>query len=424
MFTEIEFNRIKRLPPYIFAQINDLKMEERRKGKDVIDFSMGNPDGDTPPEIVAKAVEVFQRNKTHRYSASKGIVRLREAICKWYERRYDVRLDHEREAISSIGSKDAYAHFMLATVDPGDLVIVPDPSYPIHTYGVVIAGGNVNRVKLSPDEDFFSNLHKAIREAIPKPKFVVVNFPNNPTTITVELDFYKELVALARKERFYIVSDIAYADICFNGYKTPSIMQIEGAKNLAVETFTLSKSYNMAGWRMGFMVGNERLVGALAKIKSYYDYGVHTALQVAAIEALNNHDRDVEIIRQTYEKRMKVLVESFNRAGWEMEEPKASMFVWAKIPERFRHLGSFEFAKKLITEAHIAVSPGVGFGPYGDEYVRIAFIENEHRIRQAAQNVKEFFRREGMRPAKDNAQENSQESGHEPSANGKVVLST
>ncbi|TAE24787.1 MAG: aminotransferase class I/II-fold pyridoxal phosphate-dependent enzyme [Candidatus Kapaibacterium sp.] len=398
MFQEIEFNRIKRLPPYIFAHINDLKMKARYAGHDVIDLSMGNPDGDTPAAIVEKAVEVLQRPKTHRYSASRGIPKLREAISKWYERRYGVYINPETEAISAIGSKDAYAHFMLAAVDPGDLVVVPDPSYPIHTYGVVIAGGNVNRVKLSPDEDFFTNLSKAIKEAIPKPKFVVVNFPNNPTTITAELDFYKELVALARKERFYIVSDIAYADICFNGYKTPSIMQIEGAKDVAVETFTMSKSYNMAGWRMGFMVGNERLVGVLAKIKSYYDYGVHTALQVAAIEALNNHDDDVEKIRQTYEKRMKVLVESFNRAGWAMEEPKASMFVWAKIPEPFRAMGSLEFAKKLINDAHIAVSPGIGFGPYGDEYVRIAFIENEHRIRQAAQNIKEFFRKEGYMP--------------------------
>lgn len=398
MFNEIEFNRIKRLPPYIFAHINDLKMKARYAGHDVIDLSMGNPDGDTPAAIVEKAVEVLQRPRTHRYSASKGIPKLREAICKWYDRRYGVHLNPETEAISAIGSKDAYAHFMLAAVDPGDLVVVPDPSYPIHTYGVVIAGGNVNRVKLSPDEDFFTNLAKAIKEAIPKPKFVVVNFPNNPTTITVELDFYKELVALAKKERFYIVSDIAYADICFNGYKTPSILQIDGAKDVAVETFTMSKSYNMAGWRMGFMAGNERLVGVLAKIKSYYDYGVHTALQVAAIEALNNHDDDVEKIRQTYEKRMKVLVESFNRAGWAMEEPKASMFVWAKIPEPFRAMGSLEFAKKLINEAHIAVSPGIGFGPYGDEYVRIAFIENEHRIRQAAQNIKDFFRREGYSP--------------------------
>jgi alanine-synthesizing transaminase len=398
MFNEIEFNRIKRLPPYIFAHINDLKMKARYAGHDVIDFSMGNPDGDTPNAIVEKAVEVLQRPRTHRYSASRGIPKLREAISKWYDRRYGVYINPDTEAISAIGSKDAYAHFMLAAVDPGDLVVVPDPSYPIHTYGVVIAGGNVNRVKLSPDEDFFTNLSKAIKEAIPKPKFVVVNFPNNPTTITVELDFYKELVALAKKERFYIVSDIAYADICFNGYKTPSIMQIEGAKDVAVETFTMSKSYNMAGWRMGFMVGNERLVGVLAKIKSYYDYGVHTALQVAAIEALNNHDDDVEKIRQTYEKRMKVLVESFNRAGWAMEEPKASMFVWAKIPEPFRAMGSLEFAKKLINEAHIAVSPGIGFGPYGDEYVRIAFIENEHRIRQAAQNIKDFFRREGYTP--------------------------
>ncbi len=412
MFQEIEFNRIKRLPPYIFAHINDLKMKARYAGHDVIDLSMGNPDGDTPAAIVEKAVEVLQRPRTHRYSASKGIPKLREAISKWYERRYGVYINPETEAISAIGSKDAYAHFMLAAVDPGDLVVVPDPSYPIHTYGVVIAGGNVNRVKLSPDEDFFTNLSKAIKEAIPKPKFVVVNFPNNPTTITAELDFYKELVALAKKERFYIVSDIAYADICFNGYKTPSIMQVEGAKDVAVETFTMSKSYNMAGWRMGFMVGNERLVGVLAKIKSYYDYGVHTALQVAAIEALNNHDDDVEKIRQTYEKRMKVLVESFNRAGWAMEEPKASMFVWAKIPEPFRAMGSLEFAKKLINEAHIAVSPGIGFGPYGDEYVRIAFIENEHRIRQAAQNIKEFFRKEGYAP-KGQASTNGQLAGLE-----------
>lgn len=398
MFNEIEFNRIKRLPPYIFAHINDLKMKARHAGHDVIDFSMGNPDGDTPAAIVDKAIEVLQRPRTHRYSASKGIPKLREAISKWYDRRYGVSINPDTEAISAIGSKDAYAHFMLAAVDPGDLVIVPDPSYPIHTYGVVIAGGNVNRVKLSPDEDFFTNLAKAIKEAIPKPKFVVVNFPNNPTTITVELDFYKELVALAKKERFYIVSDIAYADICFDGYKTPSILQVEGAKDVAVETFTLSKSYNMAGWRMGFMAGNERLVGVLAKIKSYYDYGVHTALQVAAIEALNNHDDDVEKIRQMYEKRMKVLVEAFNRAGWEMQEPKASMFVWAKIPEPFRAMGSLEFAKKLINEAHVAVSPGIGFGAYGDEYVRIAFIENEQRIRQAAQNIKDFFRREGYTP--------------------------
>jgi alanine-synthesizing transaminase len=392
MFPEIEFNRIKRLPPYIFAQINDLKMQERYAGHDVIDFSMGNPDGDTPAAIVDKAVEVLKRPKTHRYSASKGIYKLREAICKWYARRYGVWLDPDKEAIASIGSKDAYAHFMLATIDPGDLVVVPDPSYPIHAYGVIIAGGNVNRVKLSPNEDFFENLVKAIRESTPKPKFVVVNFPNNPTTITADLDFYRKLVRLARQERFYVVSDIAYADICYGDYKTPSIMQVDGAKDVALETFTLSKSYNMAGWRCGFAVGNERLIGALSKIKSYYDYGTHTALQVAAIEALNNHDDDVEAIRQMYEKRMKTLVSSFSKAGWKMEEPKASMFVWAAIPEPFKALGSLEFSKKLLREAHIAVSPGIGFGPYGDEYVRIAFIENENRIRQAAANVKEFLK--------------------------------
>ncbi|MCI4400217.1 MAG: LL-diaminopimelate aminotransferase [Campylobacteraceae bacterium] len=393
MFEEIEFNRIKRLPQYVFAQVNDLKMQQRYAGEDVIDFSMGNPDGDTPLHIVDKAVEVLKRTKTHRYSASKGIYKLREAICKWYDRKYGVILDPEKEAIATIGSKEGYVHLVMAITDPGDLAIVPDPSYPIHTYGIVLCGGNVNRVPLSPEDgDFFSKLEKAIKESTPKPKYVVVNFPNNPTTVCVELDFYEKLVALAKKERFYIISDIAYADISFGDYKTPSIMQIPGAKDVAVETFTLSKSYNMAGWRVGFVVGNERLVGALAKIKSYFDYGMHTSIQVAAIEALNNGADDVEKIRQIYEKRMECLVESFNEAGWKIDKPKASMFAWAKIPEKYRHLGSLEFSKKLLLEANVAVSPGIGFGPYGDEYVRIAFIENEKRIRQAAKNIKEFLK--------------------------------
>lgn len=393
MFDEIEFNRIKRLPQYVFAQVNDLKMQQRYAGEDVIDFSMGNPDGDTPPHIVDKAVEVLKRTKTHRYSASKGIYKLREAICKWYDRKYGVVLDPEKEAIATIGSKEGYVHLVMAITDPGDLAIVPDPSYPIHTYGIVLCGGNVNRVPLSPEDgDFFSKLEKAIKESTPKPKYVVVNFPNNPTTVCVDLDFYEKLVALAKKERFYIISDIAYADISFGDYKTPSIMQIPGAKDVAVETFTLSKSYNMAGWRVGFVVGNERLVGALAKIKSYFDYGMHTSVQVAAIEALNNGAEDVEHIRKTYEKRMECLVESFNEAGWKIDKPKASMFAWAKIPEKYRHLGSLEFSKKLLLEANVAVSPGIGFGPYGDEYVRIAFIENEKRIRQAAKNIKEFLK--------------------------------
>jgi alanine-synthesizing transaminase len=393
VFEEIEFNRIKRLPQYVFAQVNDLKMQQRYAGEDVIDFSMGNPDGDTPLHIVDKAVEVLKRTKTHRYSASKGIYKLREAICKWYDRKYGVILDPEKEAIATIGSKEGYVHLVMAITDPGDLAIVPDPSYPIHTYGIVLCGGNVNRVPLSPEDgDFFSKLEKAIMESTPKPKYVVVNFPNNPTTVCVDLDFYEKLVALAKKERFYIISDIAYADISFGDYKTPSIMQIPGAKDVAVETFTLSKSYNMAGWRVGFVVGNERLVGALAKIKSYFDYGMHTSIQVAAIEALNNGADDVEKIRQIYEKRMECLVESFNEAGWKIDKPKASMFAWVKIPEKYRHLGSLEFSKKLLLEANVAVSPGIGFGPYGDEYVRIAFIENEKRIRQAAKNIKEFLK--------------------------------
>ncbi len=398
MFPEIEFNRIKRLPPYVFAIINDLKMKERHAGNDVIDLSMGNPDGDPPQSVVDKAVEVLQRTKTHRYSASKGIQNLRGAITKWYKRRYDVELNPNTEAIATIGSKDGYAHLCLAITDPGDLVIVPDPSYPIHSYGVVIAGGNVNRVELSPytenfEEDFFERMARAIREATPKPKFVVVNFPNNPTTATVGLDFYKELVALAKRERFYIVSDIAYADICYGDYRTPSILQVEGAKDVAVETFTLSKSYNMAGWRVGFVCGNERLVGALAKMKSYFDYGMHTAIQVAAIEALNNHDDFAREVSAMYERRMQVCVKSFAHAGWEFPAPKASMFAWARIPEPYRSIGSLEFASRLIAEAHVAVSPGIGFGPYGDEYVRIAFIENEERIRHAARNIKEFLRR-------------------------------
>lgn len=394
MFDEIEFNRIKRLPQYVFALVNDIKMAQRYAGRDVIDFSMGNPDGDTPEHIVDKAVEVLKKPKTHRYSASKGIERLRGAICNWYEKKYGVILDPATEAVATIGSKEGYVHLVFAITDPGDLAIVPDPSYPIHTHAIVLCGGNVHRVPLMPDDDqFFEKLEKAIKEATPKPKYVVVNFPNNPTTACVELDFYEKLVALAKKERFYIISDIAYADISFGDYKTPSILQIPGAKDVAVETFTLSKSYNMAGWRVGFVCGNERLCGALAKIKSYFDYGMHTAMQVAAIEALNNGFEDVEQIRQTYEKRMHVLCDSFTEAGWPIEKPKASMFAWAKIPEPFLELGSLEFAKKLCLEADVAVSPGIGFGPYGDQYVRIAFIENEKRIRQAAKNIKEFLKK-------------------------------
>jgi alanine-synthesizing transaminase len=393
MFDEIEFNRIKRLPPYVFAQVNDWKMKERHAGNDVIDFSMGNPDGDTPAAIVEKAVEVFKRPKTHRYSASKGIHKLREAICKWYARRYGVWLDPDKEAVATIGSKDGYAHFMLAAIDPGDLVVVPDPCYPIHAYAPIIAGGNVVRVPQTPDShEFLRNLNDAVRQATPRPKFVIVNFPNNPTTYTADLDFYKELIRIAKKERFYVISDIAYADICYGDYKTPSILQVDGAKDVAIETFTLSKSYNMAGWRTGFVVGNPHLCTVLTKIKSYFDYGVHTALQVAAIEALNNHDDDVEAIRQSYEKRMKTLVTSFGKAGWAMDEPKASMFAWAQIPEAFREMGSLEFTKRLISEANIAVSPGIGFGPSGEGFVRIAFIENENRIRQAAANVKDFLK--------------------------------
>ena len=399
MFDEIHFNKIERLPKYVFAAVNDLKMAARRAGEDIIDFSMGNPDGPAPQHVIDKLCEAAQKPKNHGYSASKGIYKLRLAICNWYERRYGVALDPETEAVATMGSKEGYVHLVQAITNPGDVAIVPDPTYPIHSYAFILAGGSVHKTQLQfneryevDEELFFQDLYKALNEAFPKPKYLVVNFPHNPSTATVTPEFYKELVKIAKKERFYILSDIAYADITFDGYRTPSILEVDGAKDVAVESFTLSKSYNMAGWRVGFVVGNKKLVGALQKIKSWIDYGMFTPIQVAATVALNGPQDCVEEIRKKYEKRRDVLIESFGRAGWQIEKPKATMFVWARLPEQFRSIGSMEFSKELLTKAKVAVSPGIGFGEGGEEYVRIALIENEKRIRQAAKNIKKFLK--------------------------------
>ncbi len=400
MFDEIRFNKINRLPKYLFAVVNDLKMAERRAGADVIDFSMGNPDGSAFEPIIEKLVETAKKKHTHGYSASKGIYKLRLAITNWYLRHYNVILDPETEVVATMGSKEGYVHLVQAITNAGDVAIVPDPTYPIHSYAFILAGGNVEKMKLPYNEDsfeldeevFFRNLHYALRNSVPKPKYLVVNFPHNPTTVTVNLSFYKRLVEIAKRERFYIISDIAYADITFNGYKTPSILEVEGAKDVAVESFTLSKSYNMAGWRVGFVVGNPKLVGALQKIKSWLDYGMFTPIQVAATVALDDYEHLVEeIVVQKYKKRQDVLIESFKNAGWDIKRPNASMFIWTKIPEPVRGIGSLEFSKELLLKAQVAVSPGIGFGKYGDEYVRIALIENEKRIRQASKNIKRYL---------------------------------
>jgi alanine-synthesizing transaminase len=390
------FPRIQRLPPYVFNITAELKMAARRAGDDIIDMSMGNPDGPTPPHIVDKLVESVQRPDTHGYSVSKGIPRLRLAICNWYKRRYGLELDPDKEAIVTIGSKEGIAHLALATLDHGDIVLVPNPSYPIHIYGPVIAGADIRHVRNTPDVDFFGELERAIRESFPKPKMLIVNFPGNPTGQCVELDFFERLVGLAREHDIFVVHDLAYADIVFDGYRAPSIMEVPGARDVAVEFFTMSKSYNMAGWRVGFMVGNRDLVHALGRIKSYHDYGMFTPIQVASIVALEGPQECVEEIRMKYQRRRDVLVKGLHEAGWMVENPKAAMYVWAEIPEAYRAVGSLEFAKKLLMDAKVAVSPGVGFGEYGDTHVRIAMIENENRTRQAVRGIKEMFRRDGL----------------------------
>jgi len=391
-----EFSRIKRLPPYVFNITNELKMAARRRGDDIIDLSMGNPDGPTPQHIVDKLVEAAQRQDTHGYSVSRGIPRLRKAVCDWYRRRYAVELDPDAEAIVTIGSKEGLAHLMLACLERGDTVLVPNPSYPIHIYGAIIAGADIRSVRMTPGVDFFAELERAIRELTPKPKMLVLGFPSNPTAKCVDLAFFEKIVALARQHDILVVHDLAYADIVFDDYKAPSIMQVPGAREVAVEFFTMSKSYNMAGWRIGFMVGNRDLVNALARIKSYHDYGSFTPIQVASIVALDGPQDCVASIRETYEKRRNVMVKGLHDIGWMVEVPKASMYVWAKIPEPYAALGSLEFTKRLIDGAKIAVSPGVGFGDYGDDHVRIALIENEHRLRQAVRGIRDMFRKDGL----------------------------
>nr|WP_145546300.1 alanine transaminase [Variovorax boronicumulans] len=390
------FARIDRLPPYVFNITAERKLAARRAGVDVIDMSMGNPDGATPPHIVAKLVEAAQRPDTHGYSVSKGIPRLRRAICHWYADRYGVAFDADTEAIVTIGSKEGLAHLMLATLDRGDTVLVPDPSYPIHIYGAVIAGADIRSVPMAPDVDFFGELEKAIRGSYPKPKMIVLGFPSNPTAQCVELDFFERVVALAKKHDIFVVHDLAYADIVFDGWKAPSIMQVQGARDIAVEFFTLSKSYNMAGWRVGFMVGNADLVAALARIKSYHDYGTFTPLQVAAIAALEGDQQCVKDIALQYQRRRDVLYKGLTEAGWQVDCPKASMYIWARIPEAYRAMGSLEFSKQLLDKAKVSVSPGIGFGDHGDEHVRFALIENESRIRQAVRGIKAMFKADGL----------------------------
>ena len=388
-----EFPRIKRLPPYVFNIVNDLKAKARARGEDIIDFGMGNPDKPAPAHIVEKLVEAAQRPDTHRYSVSRGIPRLRKAICDWYQRKYDVTLDPDSETIVTIGSKEGLAHLAMATVGPGDAVLVPNPAYPIHPYGFVIAGADIRHVPLMPDVDFFAELEKSVKDSWPKPKMLVLNFPGNPTTQCVDLDFFQRVVDFAKEHQIWVIHDLAYGEITFDGYKAPSILQIPGAKDVAVEFYTLSKTYNMPGWRVGFMSGNPTLVAALARMKSYLDYGMFTPIQVAAITALEGPQECVAEIVETYKQRRDVLCEGLNAIGWPVEKPKATMFVWAKIPEQFREMGSLEFSKKLLKDAKVAVSPGIGFGEYGDEYVRFGLIENQHRTRQAIRGIRDMMKK-------------------------------
>ncbi|HEY5365451.1 MAG TPA: alanine transaminase [Casimicrobiaceae bacterium] len=389
---DTRFARLTRLPPYIFSITAELKMAARRRGEDIIDFGMGNPDGPTPAHIVQKLVETAQRPDTHGYSVSKGIPRLRRAICHWYRARWNVDFDPDTEAIVTIGSKEGIAHLVLATLGRGDTVLVPNPSYPIHIYGPIIAGADVRSVPMTTESEFLAQLEMTIRLSIPKPKMLILNFPSNPTAQCVELPFFEKIVALAREHGIWIVHDLAYADICFDGWKAPSIMQVAGARDVAVEFFTMSKSYNMAGWRVGFMVGNRDLVNALARIKGYHDYGTFTPIQVATIAALEGPQECVSEIAMTYQRRRDVLVKGLHESGWAVETPKASMYVWAPIPERYRALGSLEFAKRLLAQAKVSVSPGIGFGEFGDGHVRFAMIENEARTRQAIRGIKQMFR--------------------------------
>jgi len=389
-----EFNRIRRLPPYVFAIVNSLKMEARKKGEDIIDLGMGNPDMPAPKHVIDKLCEAAGNPKNHRYSASKGITQLRMAICEWYKRRFDVDLDPESEAVVTIGSKEGLSHLALATIQPGDVVMTPTPAYPIHPYSVIIAGGEITSIPIGPGIDFFEEMEKTFKKTWPRPKMLIINFPHNPTTQVVEgLVFFKKIVDFAKENSIIVIHDFAYADLVFDDYKAPSFLQVPGAKDIGVEFFSLTKSYSMAGWRVGFCVGNKDVVGALIKIKSYLDYGMFQPIQIASIVALRGPQDCVEEFRRIYQSRRDELIKGLNKAGWIIEPPKATMFVWAKIPEQFREMGSLEFAKLLIKEAGVAVSPGIGFGEGGDNYVRFALVENEHRIRQATKGIKKVLSR-------------------------------
>jgi len=384
-----EFYRINRLPPYIFNIVNELKIIARKKGDDIIDFGMGNPDQKTPSHIIEKMQECSNKDAVHRYSSSKGIPRLRRAISNWYEEKFNVLIDFEHEAIVTIGSKEGLAHLALATLSQGDSVIVPSPAYPIHPYGAVIAGAEIIYINVGDDHDsFFASLDSAINNSWPTPKMLITNFPSNPTTKCVDIEFFKELVRIAKKYKVYIVHDIAYADIVFDNYKAPSLLQVSGAKDIGVEFYTLSKSYNMPGWRIGFMCGNKKLVNALSRIKSYVDYGTYTPLQVGAIAALEGPQDCVQEIRDMYKSRRDVLCKGLNEIGWNITPPRATMFVWAEIPKKYKYLGSLEFSKKLLKENNVAVSPGIGFGKHGDDFVRFSLIENEQRTKQAIRSIK------------------------------------
>jgi len=385
------FPKIDRLPPYVFNVITSLKMEARHRGEDVIDFGMGNPDQATPPHIVKKAIEAIGHAKNHRYSASKGIPNLRRAMTDWYRRNYHVELDPEGEAIVTIGSKEGIAHLALATIEPGDMVLTPNPTYPIHPYSVIIAGGSVCYFSLEPGGDFFQAIQQAIVSAPVKPKMLIINFPHNPTTQVVDLDFFKKVVDLAREYQLMVVHDLAYADLVFDGYKAPSFLQVPGAKEVGVEFFTLSKSYNMPGWRIGFCVGNREIIGALTRLKSYLDYGIFQPLQIASIIALNGPQDCVKETVELYRSRRDILVSGLNRIGWKVDNPKATMFLWAEIPPPYRAKGSLAFAKHLLAEANVAVSPGIGFGEQGDHHVRFALVENEYRTRQALEGIKKIL---------------------------------
>lgn len=388
-----EFSRIKRLPPYVFSTVTSMKIDARRRGEDIIDLGMGNPDLPSPPHVVEKLAEAAKNPRNHRYSASKGITKLRAAIVDWYKRRYHVDLDPETEAVVTIGAKEGLSHLALATISPGDVVITPNPTYPIHPYSVIIVGGEIRSIPLREDNDFFEDMCNAYKQIWPRPKMLIISFPHNPTTAVVDIGFFKKVVDFARDNDIMVVHDLSYADLVFDGYTAPSLLQVPGAKDVGVEFFSVSKSYNMPGWRVGFCVGNKEMVGALIKIKSYLDYGVFQPIQIASILALNGPQDCVRETVETYKRRRNALINGLGRIGWPVKKPLGTMFVWARIPEPFRNLGSLDFSKLLLTEGKVAVSPGVGFGEYGDEYVRFALVENEHRIRQAVQGIKKVLNR-------------------------------